>query len=323
MSVAQVNLSPVEVVSEHTTILYVILRQLSWTRRLKQAKTILDGVEVSKKNVSANGAKLLHPEAQKKIGSIKGNLAGLMRGLVRFPIEGLRIMPNAIENQVAEKLTYLSREADEFRLWLVDNYDSVVVDYNRDLWGSEMFEHHIQPILPKPDSIRRSYRIEYVAVPIGNTNRNQQQVSAFIRQARENLNSCIQSAVANIVELPRAALTEAALKLNESLSKESRISRASFSRIEEACQMLKNFMTIPGMADDELLAKITNVDTQLGSLGRRYSEREAISVIERDALVKAVRRLSEECENATTINATLNRFGVSRRIESVEDELDD
>ena len=323
MATANMQYSPVTTISEHTTILYVLLRQLSWTRRLKDARTFVDGVEVSKKKVSANGAKLLHPDAQKKISSIKGELQQVMSGLVRFPIEGLRIMPNAIEEQVSQRLDNISRQAEEFRNWLIANYGEIVVDYNRELWGDEMFEDHIRRILPTPANIARSYRVEYVAVPIGTDSQSHRRVSSFIEQARDNLNTCIQNAVANMIEMPRAALAEAVAKLNDSLSRESRISRASFGRIAEACQLLKNFMAIPGMTDDELLAKISTVDQQLSNLGRRYSDREAISVFERDALVKAVRKLSEECENTATIGATLNRFGVSRRIEALDETDED
>jgi hypothetical protein len=224
--------------------------------------------------------------------------------------------------EFARKLLKLREQLHTLRAELSEAWDVDVVAWNAERWGDDW--ERVKRHLPNKEQLANiidltwsQFQVMPAELDFQLTNMGSEELDELLSTTRQMTNDRVEGFVSAIFEAPRERLVKAVEGVVESLRGGRKITDATFNRMREAVQFLREMTDMPGLADTELLDQIAaaetivrNVPRQIGSRGTALESYQinAASAVS-NGLVGSLESIIERAADADVVQTQLTKFG--------------
>ena len=301
----------------------------SWKGRYQLPKTLvkieLQGTEVDKKKVTTPCTKLMADEYptdaegtawKKRFDRLDSRLGAVMeRYSVPFPINGVRMVPEAVGDQFLQEVDDVKQDQTATVNEFVAAFNDVMGQIRRNT-DPLVWDHVYKKMPHDREQMRQKFYLDVIpiqlaggmsqgengirAVSLADMQRHQALVSESVERA-------VMEAVTNLVQDPLDQLAEKLASLKELIERDGRVTERSYKPVREAFAKVRDFMLVP---NEDLLAAMKQLEdrmriTQPTSLDRVTAARNGFT-----ALLDGV---LNEATDTVRQNAMIEEFGKELR----------
>lgn len=278
----------------------VTLHTGTWRRQLKGAEvTRADNVVPPELTTKPQG-KMIPKDVEAKLNYFntqKRQILTKYMGVGGHTLPSITSVPRHLVPDMTVELVALEAEVDVYRRYLQDNFERIVVDWNREAWGRHWYDQRdpdtgkvlkgIQSLLIKPEDLDDELRLEHQFFELnpihsaadlqtllsgGRTHTSPAAQAAALEQTREMAARAVTSAVSAVLEQPLQQLLQGARSVQGLIAREGRVTSDSFNQLRQAAQVLREFASIPGLNDAELLATLDQALGQIAAQDGRQTD---------------------------------------------------
>ncbi len=282
--------SPAASLLQRVLLLAPSLRYWRGQYRIRDAEVSVHGTKIDKKKTTQPRTKLLESSGDyvlswynrfREFENAKGKL--VERFSQAFPINGVRIIPRDqaepffdamvgptdrggrpvfAPGRECQSLAYrISVAADDF----VEDYPNVMRHIREALEPSVWA--YISKVIPAREKMRDKFGLDIAPVELAGggsvektTREDLMRYDELIRASTLRL---VDEAVSDMIAVPRQALGKALGELHELISRDGRVTTASFNGVREAINKIKMFSFV---ATDDLLHQINGLETRINGI---------------------------------------------------------